>query len=355
MLNKNSISPFVVRPVEENDLSVISDLASKEEPGLSLPYNKEAIAQKIQASIESFALEEDFNHLQNSKGFYFFVLENSITNEIVGTAALEACASRQKPFYNFLIGHIPQIIYEGTQEQKISRKVLFFGNHYQEATLLGTLFLDEKVRGLGLGQLLSRARCLFIAEFQNFFSELLIANMRGVFDKQGNSPFWNAIGQKIFNQPFDKFYHDYLTRHLHHRYVTPFYPIYVDLLPKDAQAVLGQVHDNTKPALHLLEKEGFMYREAVDIFDGGPVIEVPKKYLKSLQESRVAALKDFRSIQTGEGSCQKALVSNRKKDFRAILTHIEIESDGTVVLDPNAAKLLKIQYDDEIRYCPLKQ
>lgn len=53
----------------------------------------------------------------------------------------------------------------------------------------------------------------------------------------------------------------------------PKLPIYINLLSDEAQAVIGKVHENTKPALRLLQKEGFICRDYVDIFDAGPTVE----------------------------------------------------------------------------------
>src|SRR3546814_13187641 len=50
----------------------------------------------------------------------------------------------------------------------------------------------------------------------------------------------------------------------------PKHPIYTALLRDDARAAIGQVHDSGKPALAMLEAEGFRYDGYIDIFDGGP-------------------------------------------------------------------------------------
>ena len=49
----------------------------------------------------------------------------------------------------------------------------------------------------------------------------------------------------------------------------PVHPIYVPLLPKDAQDVIAQVHESTKNALKLLERENFSFQNEVDIFEAG--------------------------------------------------------------------------------------
>src|SRR5690554_7336923 len=63
------------------------------------------------------------------------------------------------------------------------------------------------------------------------------------------------------------------------------YPIYLLMLPESARAVIGRVHDNTRPALKMLEAEGFNFNGMVDIFDGGPVVEAFIYNIRSICES----------------------------------------------------------------------
>ncbi|MCV5888920.1 arginine N-succinyltransferase, partial [Escherichia coli] len=71
----------------------------------------------------------------------------------------------------------------------------------------------------------------------------------------------------------------------------PKLPIYINLLSQEAQAVIGQVHDNTRPALKLLEREGFTNRGYVDIFDGGPTVECDLRNIESVRHSFRAQVK----------------------------------------------------------------
>src|SRR5205807_6339316 len=50
----------------------------------------------------------------------------------------------------------------------------------------------------------------------------------------------------------------------------PTHPIYIPLLPKEAQEAIGQVQEQTRPAVKILEEEGFKVSGMVDIFDAGP-------------------------------------------------------------------------------------
>ena len=59
------------------------------------------------------------------------------------------------------------------------------------------------------GRLLSKARFLFMAEFRDLFGDKVIAEMRGMSDEQGRSPFWESLGRHFFKMEFSQA--DYLT------------------------------------------------------------------------------------------------------------------------------------------------
>src|SRR5690606_28058886 len=152
---------------------------------------------------------------------------------------------------------------------------------------LCTLFLREPFRKNMNGRVLSRFRMLFMAEFRHRFSPIAIAEMRGVSDENGESPFWGWLQQHFFSMDFTQA--DYLTGIGEKTFVAelmPKYPIYTKLLPTQAQEVIGKVHEQTRPALRMLEAEGFRCRGYVDIFDAGPTVEAEVENLRSVRESR---------------------------------------------------------------------
>lgn len=62
--------------------------------------------------------------------------------------------------------------------------------------------------------------------------------------------------------------------------------------------MIGEVHPQTAPARAVLEKEGFRYRNYVDIFDGGPTLEC--------DIDRVRAIRKSRLVTVAEGSLRQA-------------------------------------------------
>src|SRR3546814_3733824 len=58
---------------------------------------------------------------------------------------------------------------------------------------VGGLFLHPRERAEGLGLLLARSRYLFIRQHRARFGDRILAELRGVVDEAGASPFWDGV------------------------------------------------------------------------------------------------------------------------------------------------------------------
>jgi len=272
---------LIVRRVHESDLDALFELIQRSEYGLTtLKISKDALAARIEKSIFAF--------LQKSAkpdGLpYVFVMEDLSKGEIVGTSSIYSKVGGFEPLYNYQIKQSRHASDDLDVEKNID--VLHLSAEHDGPTEVGSLFLSPDYWGGGHGRLLSLARFLFMAEFQERFEKEVIAEMRGVVGEDGKSPLWAALGSYFFQVDFPKaetmtsqskkFIADLMPKH----------PIYIPLLPEDAQAVIGQVHNNTRPALSVLKKEGFEWRNFVDIFDGGPTVHCELAHRKTIQPAR---------------------------------------------------------------------
>ena len=108
-----------------------------------------------------------------------------------------------------------------------------------------------------------------------------------MIDETGYSPFWESLGERFFSMEFSRA--DYLCGTGQKAFIAelmPKHPIYTHFLTPEAQAVIGEVHPQTAPARAVLEKEGFRYRNYVDIFDGGPTLECDIDRVRAIRKSR---------------------------------------------------------------------
>ena len=156
--------------------------------------------------------------------------------------------------------------------KKNTQPYLELSTRHMGPSEIGSLFLLPDYRSNNLGRLLSLSRFLFIKAHQSFFTDTIIAELRGFFFNNNVSPIWNAIGKQFLRMPFNQADQlsvkdpDFLPSKF------PKMPIYTHLLDPQATKFLGQVHPNTKPALRLLTSENFSITNQIDIFDGGPIL-----------------------------------------------------------------------------------
>lgn len=346
---------LLIRPVCEHDLIPLCDIAHKVGAALpSLPSDKASLAKKIQLSLDSFAQKNE-----HSSRLFLFVLEDVLQHKLIATSAIEAEAGYLSPFYSYCVETLIQnyTFHEHQAENSIKihreqeNKVLYLSNHYQEASLLCTLWVDPKHRSLGQGSFMSRMRYLFMAEFPDFFSDSIIAEMRGVFDENNQFPFWKGLGQLFYNMDIQQA--EILLAHEGSQFISklnPMLPIYVALLPIEAQKAIAEVNTNTKPALHLLEKEGFIYRNHIDVFDGGPIVEARKKDIRTIKTSQTAILVGFKTFNTSpDASTSLYMICNTKLNFRVTLGLVEWHQENEVYLEEDLAQLLELSVGDKIR------
>lgn len=333
---------MVIRPIRADDYPALYDIAVESGHGFtSLPVNDELLMRKISRSEQSFS--------KNVSGpgdeGYLFVLEDTETGEICGTSALEAAVGLDDAFYHY---HLGKVVHSSRSLGVYKTvDILTLCNDYTGVSELCTLFLREKRREKNNGRLLSKMRFLFLAEFPHRFSERIIAEMRGVSNTDGSSPFWQWLQEHFFSVDFPTA--DYLTgigQKVFIAELMPKYPIYVSLLSKQAQAVIGQVHEKTKPALALLQAEGFSSRGYVDIFDAGPTVEARVEHIRSVRNSRRLQV-HIGKVEQG----QPYLISNTQLEgFRATWLELDINEHSEHVTLPSAvAAALHVNAGDWVR------
>ncbi|MBL4900653.1 MAG: arginine N-succinyltransferase [Colwellia sp.] len=336
---------IIIRPIKATDYNDLHRIAIDSGYGFtSLPVNEAILKKRIEHSEESFNLPIS----ESGNKSYLFVMEDTKTGHVVGTSGIEAAVGLDNAFYHY---HLGKVVHS-SRELNIHNTVetLSLCNDYTGATEICTLFLQESYRKNGNGRFLSRCRFLFMAEHKERFSDCVIAEMRGVSDEQGNSPFYDWLEKHFLSIQFTKA--DYLTGIGNKDFIAelmPKYPIYVNLLSKEAQQVINKVHNNTAPALHLLEAEGFSRRGYVDIFDAGPTVEAELKQIRAIRNShKVQVLIDDACSDKGK---QKYIICNTKvKCFRA--TQIKLtrrEMANQVVITSEIAQALQVQQGDWVR------
>jgi arginine N-succinyltransferase len=123
----------------------------------------------------------------------------------------------------------------------------------------------------------------------------------------------------------------------------PQHPVYVDLLPDSARAVIGQCHDQGEGARKLLEWEGFSFSNVVDIFDGGPLMSAPRDAIRTRREARRVRVEAASDLTKGK----RALIASAAvRTFRCAPARAAID-DGVARVDSATLAALRLQSGDE--------
>ncbi|KTD29830.1 MULTISPECIES: arginine N-succinyltransferase [Legionella] len=339
---------MLFRSAHTADLDAIHQLAEHCGVGMTtLPKDKELLHHRLDWSCQSFRKTVNFP----SNEYYLFVLEDPESSKVIGTAAIASAIGHDAPFYSYKLSKRTRIC--RALNIRNDYEILSLVNDYQDASEVCTLFLEPAFRHSANGLLLSRARFLFMAHFPTRFSPIVIAEMRGISDDAGHSPFWDNVGRHFFHMPFPEA--DRLTLSTNKQFIADLMPrnsLYVKLLAPAAQAVIGKPHQSTAPAMNILLHEGFRYNNYIDIFDAGPTLEAPRTQIKTIASSGIMTIKSL----SDEVSAKRLLLSNTKLDFRATVSQAILnEPQGSCIISKKTAQLLKVKVGDCLRIAPLQQ
>ncbi|MBM2883270.1 arginine/ornithine succinyltransferase subunit alpha [Chromobacterium phragmitis] len=337
---------FTVRPVRTSDLPAIERLARASGIGVtSLPSNREKLFERIQQSVSAFEHEATG---EASRDYYMFVLEQG--GVVAGTASICASAGFDEPFYSYR----SETAVHASRTLGVHNRihVLNICHDLTGTVQLCGFYVDSGLEAMA-AELMSRARLLFIAGERERFGRRIIAEMQGIHDDAGQSPFWNAIGRRFFNMDFLQVEQAFVS---HSKTfiaeLMPSYPIYVPLLPDEAQQSISQIHPNFERVCQLLCNEGFEADNYLDIFDGGAVLTAELDRLKTVEHSRVYPV-EIQASLPAQASLQ-LLSNDRLAGFSATFARVAVV-DCVAFLNPDAAKALGVASGDAVRVAGLQQ
>lgn len=337
---------MLFRAAQQTDLEGIHELSKHCGIGITtLPQDRAILHERLTLSSASFYKNVCSPHNE----YYLFVLEEPSTRALVGVSAIEALTGSRLPFYSYKLSKQTKVCY--SLNIRSDYQTLTLVNDNQGWSELCTLFLEPTFRRDYNGLLLSLARFLFIAHHPNRFSSRIIAEIRGVSDKKGNSPFWESLGRHFFHMSFAEA--DQLTLSTNKQFIAdliPRNPIYVNLLPAEAQAVIGKPHHSTVAAMNILVREGFHYNHYVDIFDAGPTLNAPIEHIHTIAHNQLLTIKQI----TEKIKAKRYLLANTRLDFRATMADILIHEMQTCSIDQETAELLEVKQQDCVRVVPLE-
>lgn len=327
-----------MRPARASDLQPLYEMAKLTGGGFTnLPADKKSLKAKLERSAKAFGRDDG----QIADDLFVMVLENSETGDVRGTCQLFSQVGQHWPFYSYRISTMTQ--HSEELDRTFRAEMLSLSTDLEGSSEVGGLFLHPNERAGGLGMLIARSRYLFIRTHRERFAEWVLAELRGIIDQGGGSPFWDGLAGRFFGMNFqdadafnathgNQFIADLMPKH----------PIYTAMLPESARAVMGLPHPSGRAAMRMLEQEGFAFEEYVDIFDGGPTMLAKTDEVVSVRDSVEAKISGI--SEDGE---KRLVATGHLNDFRAAYAMIGGSGDETTI-NAEGAKVLGVKPGDTI-------
>jgi arginine N-succinyltransferase len=330
---------YRVRPARIEDLDALYAMAKETGGGFTnLPMDVEALAKKLARSADAFRRDEE----APGGDIFVFMLENRKTGQIAGTCQVFTRVGREHPFYSYRITRLTKT--SPDLSRTFDTEVLTLCTDFNNSSEVGGLFLRDEARGGELGKLLARCRYLFIRRNRPRFTDKVVSELRGWLDKDGESPFWDAIAGRFFGMGFkdaDAYNAAHGTQFIAD--LMPTAPIYVAMLSEAARDVMRRPHITGEGAMKLLEREGFSAAGYIDIFDGGPTMSVATDHIRTLRDAIELTLAGVDDAGGGE---KMLLASGGLADFAAGYGNVTLGERGAATLDAASATLLGLRPGD---------
>jgi arginine N-succinyltransferase len=334
---------FVIRAAHPGDLEPLYEMAKLTGGGFTnLPPDRKALARKLERAEASYAHKADT--LADEQ--FVLVLERAENRDVRGTCQMMTQVGQQWPFYSYRRTVLTQ--HSEALQRTVRCEMLNLVTDLEGSTEVGGLFLHPNERAGGLGLLLARSRYLFIAMHRPRFSDRILAELRGIIDERGGSPFWDGVAGRFFGMTFQEA--DYFNAINGNQFIAdlmPKHPIYVAMLSESARSAIGMPHPSGRAAMRMLEDEGFAYEDFIDIFDGGPTMTARIDSVKSVAEARADRIVRI----DGRSGEKRLLASGLLAGFRCCYGIGEL-TEGGIAIDAASAELLGLREGEEVWSVP---
>ncbi len=333
---------FRIRAAVDADLQPLYEMAKLTGGGFTnLPPDRKALRAKLERSHAAFARTEPAAEGVVNDELFVLVLENTQTGDVRGTCQLFTHVGQSWPFYSYRIGTLTQ--HSRELARTFRADMLSLATDLEGSSEVGGLFLHPGERAGGLGLLLARSRYLFIKAHRARFADRILAELRGIIDEAGGSPFWDGLAGRFFGMNFqDADHFNAINGHQFIADLMPKHPIYTAMLSESARAAIGLPHPSGRAAMRMLENEGFAFENYVDIFDGGPTMTARTDKVRSIAEARDAKVTGITDDDaTLTGGTQSLVSVGTLADFRCAFGDVRADGDG-ILLSRGCADTLGI-------------
>src|SRR5215469_15938006 len=257
---------FLLREARPTDHRQILRLA-RELDSTSLPTDADGLAELLQCSKSSFAGKvRDRSHAK-----YVFAAEDLSSRRVLAVSMIVGKhGTPSSPHYYFEVADDER--YSHSLKRMFRHTYLRLRYAMDGPTEIGGLIVSPSARGHPerIGKQISWVRFLYIARNRRRFESHVLAEMLPPTMPGHGNRFWDHYGRRVTGLSYRQA--DRLsTRDKEFiRTLFPDAPIYVLMLPEEIRNAIGEVGEETRGALRILEQAGLRYLNQIDPFDGGP-------------------------------------------------------------------------------------
>ncbi len=335
---------YLLRPARPDDLAQILELARFLD-SLNLPADESFLADRLARSERAFSQPGPPSHERE----YQFVLVDE-TERAVGTCAI--LSKHGTPEWPHLYLRVSKEERHAKSAQiKMQHLTLQLEADTNGPSELGALVLHPDARGKPgwPGKLLSWGRFVYMALHAACFEDRVMAEMRATLDPEGRNAFWDAFGKRFTGMSYAEADRRSAVDKNFILELFPSTPFYATLLEEEVALELGQVHPETRGALHLLEQAGLHWIGEIDPFDAGPFFGAALSEVIPVRETRHVRV----SREAPPRDADPCIVSSQDGGgFRAVATRAALDNDQ-VRLSKDARERLDASPGDELAVTPL--
>jgi len=337
-----SNAPILVRPVRSDDIGELVQLACMLDT-MNLPRDPDAIAGIIATSETAFDRLDTSPEQQVASTYTLVATQGA---QVLGTASLLSHhGTPEDPHYYLRV--VEHTLHSAQLNTKRTRHVLRLEHDEEPWTEFGGLIVHPEARGQGIAKLLFAARLLLVAMHPAHFCTRLLTELLPPRRTDGGNAFWDALGGPLTGL---NYYRADLLCRSDKEFISALFPhheIVLELLPPEAQDIVGEVGPATEPARALFQRAGFVYLDTVDPFDGGPHYGAELQAVKPLQRSRCLVCLDLPPSDTGV----RLMLSN-PQSHQFCTADCQIQGHG-LRLQSSIKQLLRLQAGNPVWSIPL--
>src|ERR1700674_3314183 len=256
---------FLIRQAGPQDHRQILQLA-RQLDSINLPTDSGELADALDRSAKSFA----GNIRRHANTSYIFCAEDLRKDRVVAASMIIGKhGTPASPHYYFEMDTDER--YSQSLHRMFRHPFLRLRYSMDGPSELGGLIVDAALRGHPerIGKQISWVRFLYIARHRGRFERKLIAEMLAPATPNRGNRFWDYYGGLVTGLSYREA--DLLSTHDKEfiRTLFPDSPLYTFLLPEEVLQSVGQVAENSRGAVRLLEQAGMKFLQQIDPFDAG--------------------------------------------------------------------------------------